>query len=40
MFCFVAALALVPLGSWLGLLLALASVIPIQAAVLWWMERR
>lgn len=37
-FCFVAALALGPLGSWLGLLLAIASVIPIQAAVLWWME--
>ena len=38
-FCFVAALALVPLGSWLGLLVALASVIPIQAVVLWWLER-
>lgn len=39
-FCFVASLALVPLGSWLGFLLALASLIPIQAIVLWWLGRR
>ena len=38
-FCFVASLALVPLGSGPGLLLALIAVIPIQAAVLWWLER-
>src|SRR5215472_6311628 len=38
-FCFVAAVAVVPLGGWQGLLLALASVVPIQLAVLWWMER-
>ncbi len=39
-FCFVAAVAVVPLGGWQGLLLALASVVPIQLAVLWWMQRR
>jgi len=38
-FCFVAAIAIVPLGGWQGLLLALASIMPIQLAVLWWMER-
>lgn len=38
-FCFVAAVAVVPLGGWQGLLLALASVVPIQLAVLWWMQR-
>ncbi|HYB44328.1 MAG TPA: hypothetical protein VEL75_21315, partial [Candidatus Methylomirabilis sp.] len=37
-FCFVAALAVVPLGGWEGLLLALAAVMPIQAVVFWWME--
>jgi hypothetical protein len=35
-FCFVVALALVPLGTWLGFLLALASVLPIQLALLRW----
>src|SRR5262249_38702380 len=39
-FCFVAALSVVPLGGVGGLLLALAAVIPIQAVVLWWMQRR
>ena len=38
-FCFVAAVAVVPLGSLLGLLLALAAVMPIQAAILWRMQR-
>jgi len=38
-FCFVAAVAVVPLGSWAGLLLALAVVMPIQAAILWRMQR-
>jgi hypothetical protein len=38
-FCFVAAIGVVPLGGWQGLLLALASVVPLQAAVLWWLER-
>jgi hypothetical protein len=38
-FCFVAAVAVVPLGSWAGLLLALAAVVPIQAAILWRMQR-
>ena len=38
-FCFVAAVAVVPLGSLAGLLLALAAVMPIQAAVLWRMQR-
>jgi hypothetical protein len=35
-FCLVTTLALAPLGKWLGFALALASVIPIQMAVLWW----
>jgi hypothetical protein len=38
-FCFVAALAIVPLGGWQGLLLALGCVVPIQAIALWWMRR-
>jgi hypothetical protein len=38
-FCFVAALAIVPLGGWQGLLLALGCVMPIQAVALWWMRR-
>jgi hypothetical protein len=38
-FCFVAAVAVVPCGSAAGLLLALAAVVPIQAAVLWRMQR-
>ena len=35
-FCLVTTLGLAPLGKWLGFALALASVIPIQLAVLWW----
>lgn len=35
-FCLVTTLGLAPLGKWLGFALALASVIPIQMAVLWW----
>jgi len=38
-FCFVAALAMVPLGRWVGLLLACAIVLPVQAAALWWVRR-
>ena len=38
-FCFVAAIAVVPLGSFTGLLVALAAVMPIQAAILWRMQR-
>jgi len=39
-FCFVAALTVVPLGGIGGLLVALAAVMPIQAVALWWMQRR
>ena len=39
-FCFVAALTVIPLGGVGGLVVALAAVIPIQAVVLWWMQRR
>jgi len=39
-FCFVAAVTVVPLGGWQGLLMALAPVVPIQLVVLWWMERQ
>jgi hypothetical protein len=38
-FCFVVALAVVPLGKWLAFTLAIASLIPPQAAVLWWVRR-
>jgi hypothetical protein len=38
-FCFVATLAIVPLGRFAGLLLACAIVLPVQGAVLWWTER-
>jgi hypothetical protein len=38
-FCFVSALAIVPLGRLVGLLLACAIVVPVQIAVLWWTER-
>ncbi|HUG36127.1 MAG TPA: hypothetical protein VML54_04200 [Candidatus Limnocylindrales bacterium] len=38
-FCFVAALAIVPLGRLAGLLLACAVVLPVHGAVLWWTER-
>jgi hypothetical protein len=39
LFCFVLALLIVPLGPWLAFALALASLVPPQAAVLWWMSR-
>ena len=39
-FCFVAALTVIPLGGVGGLVIALAAVVPIQAVVLWWMQRR
>lgn len=35
-FCLVTTLGLDALGKWHGFALALASVIPIQMAVLWW----
>jgi len=38
-FCFVAALTVVPAGGVGGLLVALAAVLPIQAVALWWMQR-
>jgi hypothetical protein len=38
-FCFVAAVTMVPLGRWPGLLLACAVVLPVQGIVLWWSER-
>ncbi len=38
-FCFVVALAIVPLGTWLAFALALACLVPPQAAVLWWVSR-
>ncbi len=38
-FCLVTTLGLVALGKWVGFALALASVIPIQTAVLWWGAR-
>jgi len=40
LFCFVIALAVEPLGKWLAFTLAIASLAPPQAAVLWWMNRR
>lgn len=39
-FCFVVAVAIVPLGTWLAFALAIASLIPPQAVVLWWISRR
>jgi len=38
-FCFIAAVTMVPLGRWPGLLLACAAVIPVQVVSLWWSER-
>jgi len=38
-FCFVAALAMVPLGRWAGLLLACAAIVPVQGASFWWARR-
>ena len=40
LFCFVVALSIVPLGKWLAFALAIASLLPPQAAVLWWVSRR
>jgi hypothetical protein len=40
LFCFVLALAVVPLGTGLAFALAVASLIPPQAVVLWWISRR
>jgi hypothetical protein len=37
-FCFVTALTLIPLGRWTSFALAIVAVVPLQAAVLWWME--
>jgi hypothetical protein len=39
LFCCVLALAIVPLGLWIAFALAIASLIPPQAIVLWWMQR-
>jgi hypothetical protein len=39
-FCFVVALAVVPLGKWIAFALAIAALVPPQAAVLWWVSRR
>jgi hypothetical protein len=39
-FVFVLALAIVPLGTWIAFALALASLVPSQAIVLLWMNRR
>ena len=38
-FCFVAAVTMVPLGPAASLLLACAVVLPVQGGVLWWTER-
>jgi hypothetical protein len=39
LFCFVVALAIVPLGTWPAFTLALLALIPPQAAVLWRLRR-
>ena len=39
-FVFVLAVAIVPLGTWIAFALAIASLIPSQAIVLLWMNRR
>ena len=39
-FVFVLAVSIVPLGTWIGFALAIASLIPSQAIVLLWMNRR
>ena len=39
-FCFVVSLTIVPLGKWLAFSLAVVSLIPPQAALLWWMTHR
>ena len=40
LFCFVLGVAIVPLGPWLAFALAIASLIPPQALVLWWVTSR
>jgi hypothetical protein len=40
LFCFVIAVTIVPLGKWLAFTLAIASLIPPQAIVLLWINRR
>jgi hypothetical protein len=40
LFCFVLALTIVPCGTWLAFALAIASLVPPQAVVLWWISRR
>lgn len=40
LFCFVIAVSIVPLGKWIAFALAIASLIPSQAVVLLWMNRR
>lgn len=39
-FCFALAVGLVALGTAVGFVVALAATMPIQAGVLWWMQRR
>ena len=39
LFVFVLAVAIVPLGTWIAFALAIASLGPPQALVLWWMSR-
>jgi len=38
-FCYVLSVSIAPLGTSAGFALALVSVLPIQAGVLWWMRR-
>lgn len=40
LFCFVLALVVVPLGTAMAFAVAIASLVPPQAVVLWWMTRR
>jgi hypothetical protein len=40
LFCFLIALAIVPLGTWIAFGLAIASLVPAQALALWWISRR
>jgi hypothetical protein len=39
-FCFVLSVGIVALGTAMGFAAALATAVPMQAAVLWWMQRR
>ena len=38
-FCFVLSVSIVAVGTTMGIALALTSTVPIQAAVLWWIQR-